>query len=91
MDLIINLFITGGYIPGKITSIRIVVGAWCLLTLVLVNVYKGVLISYVTATHKAPQLINSADDLTTKPEIHLVVNRGQGTDFVLSVSVFFKF
>jgi hypothetical protein len=88
MDSIINLFITGGYIPGKITSIRIVVGAWCLLTLVLVNVYKGVLISYVTATHEAPQLINSADDLTTKPEIHLVVNRGQATDFVLSVCVF---
>ena len=55
----------------------------------MVNVYNGVLISYVTATHEAPQLINSADDLTTKPEIHLVVNRGQGTDFVLSVCVLF--
>ena len=82
------IFLTGGYIPCKITTIRIVVGAWCLLTLVLVNVYNGVLISYVTATHEAPQLINSASDVVAKPEIHLVVNRGQATDFIFSVCAF---
>jgi hypothetical protein len=83
-------FITGGYISCKITSIRIVVGAWCLLTLVLVNVYNGVLISYVTATHEAPQLINSASDVVAKSEIRLVVNRGQATDFIFSVCAVFK-
>ena len=79
------IFLTGGYIPCKITTIRIVVGAWCLLTLVLVNVYNGVLISYVTATRQTPPLINSIDDVATKSNIHIIVNKGQGPDIVLSV------
>ena len=77
--------LTGGYISCKITSFRIVIGAWCLLTLVLVNVYNGVLISYVTATRQTPPLINSIDDVATKSNIHIIVNKGQGPDIVLSV------
>ena len=75
--------LTGGYISCKITSFRIVIGAWCLLTLVLINAYNGVLISYVTTTHQAQPLINSIEDVATKSNIHIVVNKGQGADTVI--------
>ena len=73
---------TGGYISCKITPFRIVIGAWCLLTLVLINAYNGVLISYVTTTHQTPPLINSIEDVASKSNIHIVVNKGQGPDTV---------
>ena len=75
----------GGYISSKLTPIRLVVGAWCLLTLVLLNVYNGILISYVTATRQARPLINSVDDVIADPNILLVLNRGLGADVVFSV------
>jgi hypothetical protein len=75
----------GGYISSKLTPIRLVVGAWCLLTLVLLNVYNGILISYVTATRQARPLINSIDDVIADPNILLVLNRGLGADVVFSV------
>ena len=73
---------TGGYISCKITPFRIVIGAWCLLTLVLINAYNGVLISYVTTTHQTPPLINSIEDVATKSNIYIVVNKGLGQDTV---------
>ena len=79
--------LTGGYISCKITSIRLVIGFWCLLTLVMLNVYNGVLISYVTATHREPALINSIDDVASHSNIRIIVNKGQGPDIVLSVRV----
>jgi hypothetical protein len=67
------------------TPIRLVVGAWCFLLLVLLNVYNGTLISYVMATVHALPLINSYKDVSDS-HILLVVNRGLGPDIVLSVS-----
>jgi hypothetical protein len=55
------------------------------LTLVLLNVYNGVLISYVTATHREPALINSIEDVAANPNIHIIVIKGQGPDTVISV------
>jgi hypothetical protein len=78
-----NDSMTGGYISCKITSVRIVIGAWCLLTLVLINAYNGVLISYVTTTHQTQPLINSIEDVATKSNIQIVVNKGQGPDTVI--------
>jgi hypothetical protein len=80
-------YLTGGYISCKITPIRLVIGSWCLLTLVLLNVYNGVLISYVTATHREPALINSMNDVASDSKIRVIVNRGQGPDIVFSVMV----
>jgi hypothetical protein len=76
----------GGYISSKLTPIRLVVGAWCLLTLVLLNVYNGILISYVTATRQARPLINSVDDVLYDPNILLVLTKGLGADVVFSVN-----
>ena len=75
----------GGYISSKTTFIRLVIGAWCLLTLVLVNVYNGVLISYVTSTHQTPPLIKSINDVVSNSYIRLTVTKGQGPDNVFSV------
>ncbi|EFX78843.1 hypothetical protein DAPPUDRAFT_104979 [Daphnia pulex] len=75
-----------GYISCKITPIRLVIGSWCLLTLVLLNVYNGVLISYVTATHRQPALINSINDAAFDSNIRIIVNKGQGPDIVLSTA-----
>ena len=75
----------GGYISSKLTPIRLVVGAWCLLILVLFNVYNGILISYVTATRQARPLINSVDDVLYDPNILLVLTKGLAGDVVFSV------
>ncbi|XP_046452812.1 uncharacterized protein LOC124200585 [Daphnia pulex] len=79
-------YLTGGYISCKITPIRLVIGSWCLLTLVLLNVYNGILISYVTATHREPALINSIDDAASASNIHVITNKGQGPDVVFSTA-----
>lgn len=76
----------GGYIPNKTTTIRFVVGSWCLLTLVLLNVYNGTLISYVTETRNEKPLIYSYHDIVTNPHVNLVVVKGTGIDVVVSVS-----
>ncbi|EFX66413.1 hypothetical protein DAPPUDRAFT_263197 [Daphnia pulex] len=75
----------GGYISCKMTSIRLAAGAWCLLAFVLVTVYNGVLISYVTAILDAPPLINSVEDVLAKSDIRLVVDRGQAIDIIFTV------
>jgi hypothetical protein len=79
--------IIGGYLSCKMTSVRIALGAWCLLTFVLLNVYNGVLTSYLLATQSAEPLINSMDDVVTMPNIKLVVHRGRGPDFIFSVRI----
>lgn len=70
---------------GRLTTVRLVTGAWLLLTLVLVSVYNGILISYVTAIRKAKPLISSVEDVVTDSSLHLVVDKGFGPDNVISV------
>jgi hypothetical protein len=60
-------------------------GAWCLLILVLLNVYNGVLISYVMAIHHGEPLIKSMEDVAINSDIKLVVDRNQGPDIIFSV------
>lgn len=72
-------------------KIRLVTGAWCLVTLVLVNVYNGILISYVTSNPRERPLVDSPDDLLANRNIHLVVEKGQGADFIFSVKYFVNF
>lgn len=75
---------SGGYISNKFTPIRLVVGAWCLLTLVLLNVYNGVLISYVTEAGRPQPLINTFEDVLSD-SILLVLDKGLAGDIVFSV------
>ncbi|EFX66430.1 hypothetical protein DAPPUDRAFT_332232 [Daphnia pulex] len=76
-------FTSGSNNPFKI---RLVTGAWCLVTLVLVNVYNGILISYVTSNPRERPLVDSPDDLLANRNIHLVVEKGQGADFIFSTA-----
>lgn len=64
---------------------RMVIGAWCLLTLVLVNSYNSTLISYVTATRRAKPLVNSVEELVQDSNVHPVVDRGQGPESLFLV------
>jgi ionotropic glutamate receptor len=73
--------------PSKFTPIRLVVGTWCLLTLVMLNVYNGVLISYVTETGRPQPLITSFYDVPHDSNILLVVDKGLAPDIVISVGV----
>jgi hypothetical protein len=61
-----------------------VVGAWCFLILVLLNVYNGTLISYVMQTGRALPLLTSSED-AAESNVLLVVNKGLGPDIFLSV------
>lgn len=86
--IILNFYISyvkGGYISNQFTPVRLVVGAWCLLTLVLLNVYNGVLISYVTKTDRPQPLIDSFEDVVINSNILLVLDKGFAADIVLSV------
>nr|CAH0108055.1 unnamed protein product [Daphnia galeata] len=75
---------TGGYISNKITAIRLVIGSWCLLTLVLLNVYNGMLFSFVTTTPRASPLVNSVEDVATNPNVFLILNKGLGAESTIS-------
>ncbi|KAI9554677.1 hypothetical protein GHT06_019953 [Daphnia sinensis] len=86
MYIIGTLLNQGGYIPCKITKIRLLVGAWCLLTLVLVNVYNGILISFVTTIRPTPPIIDSETDVGYDPNIYLIVNRGLAGDVWFSTA-----
>lgn len=86
MYIIGTLLNQGGYIPCKITKIRLLVGAWCLLTLVLVNVYNGILISFVTTIRPTPPIIDSETDVGYDPNVYLVVNRGLAGDVWFSTA-----
>lgn len=86
--ILMNVYTGGRFsINGSNTfKIRFVTGTWCLVTLVLVNVYNGILISYVTSNPREKPLVESPDDLLANANIHLVVEKGQGADFIFSVS-----
>jgi hypothetical protein len=79
-------WLAGGYKASKKTAIRLVIGAWCLLTLVLLNVYNSTLISYITTTQNAQVLANSIEEVAADPNINLVITKNLGVDIVLSVS-----
>lgn len=68
-------------------SVRLVIGAWCLTTFVLLNVYNGVLTSYMTATRQARPIINSIEDVAYDPSIKLVLEKGWACDVIFSVCI----
>ncbi|XP_032786279.2 ionotropic receptor 93a isoform X2 [Daphnia magna] len=82
MYVVVTLLNQGGYISSKLTPIRLVVGAWCLLTLVLLNVYNGVLTSYLLVTPYSLPLLNSMEDAAYDPNIFPVLVKNKGVDIL---------
>ena len=70
----------GASIRSKKTAVRLVAAAWCLLAFVLVTAYQSVLISYILTPVMQPPIVNSMNDLATKKEVQLVVDKGPGID-----------
>ena len=58
------LLFKGGSVPGDRFSFRILVGAWLLAAMVLVNSYVGTIVSYLAITKMIPP-INTMEDFKT--------------------------
>jgi len=74
--------------PIATTNLPILSGVatWCLATFVLVTAYNSLLTSYIMAPN--PQLlINSIDDLKTRPHIRVVTDKDRNADALLMVSL----
>lgn len=73
-----------GTVFSKKLAIRIVFGAWCIVTLVLTEAYDSLFISYITAPIQQP-LIKSIYELRTRPDVRLAVNKDFNMDMLFSV------
>jgi ionotropic glutamate receptor len=62
----------GGGIAIARLSFRILVGAWLLIAMVLVNSYSGTVISYLTVP-KMKQPINNLEDLASSEDVGLIL------------------
>lgn len=58
---------------SKQASLRISVGIWCLMAVILINGYAGNLVSYL-AVPKMKPIIQSINDLATNEEIKLAID-----------------
>jgi glutamate receptor, ionotropic, invertebrate len=80
-----NFIIKGGFCLPKRLSIRLIASVWCAAAFVLVNSYYSTLISHVSASYRQP-LIEDVNDIPTRPNVKIAINRGLAIDAVLSVS-----
>jgi ionotropic glutamate receptor len=62
----------GGSVPGSRLSFRILMGAWLLAAMVLVNSYSGTVVSYLTAPIMMPS-INTLDDLAASEDVGILM------------------
>ncbi|XP_046452808.1 glutamate receptor ionotropic, delta-2-like [Daphnia pulex] len=62
----------GGSVPGSRLSFRILMGAWLLAAMVLVNSYSGTVVSYLTAPKMMPS-INTLEDLAASEDVGVVL------------------
>ena len=89
MFIIIKLnkkkFTAATYRFRKRLAIRIVVAAWSLAALLLVNYYNSLYISFLTINVKHP-LIQSIHELQAHPEIRLVTDKNRNTEALLLVN-----
>lgn len=69
---------------NKQLKMRLILGAWCLLSLWMTTAYSSVLVSFVMAPHYKP-LIDTVDDLAHKGDINPLVMTGLGTNITISV------
>lgn len=66
------LVLKGGGIAIARLSFRILVGAWLLIAMVLVNSYSGTVISYLTVPKMKPP-INNLEDLASSEDVGLIL------------------
>ena len=82
---LINLFVLGGPCILKNLSSRLVAGAWCVTTFVLMQAYTSTLFMYIVTPSTDPLLVNSVYDVVNKPQIHLVVEAGRSIENAIKV------
>jgi len=63
---------------------RIAGGAWCIAALILTNYYSSILTSLITASSPVP-IANSVEELATKDDIGLVIQKGFATAVMIAV------
>lgn len=68
---------------------KIIASAWCLAVLIITTYYAGDLTSYITVPSYKP-LIKSIYELSGRPDVHLVINKGDNEDVIISVQYSFK-
>ena len=72
-------------------SFRLAVGVWCLMAVVLVNVYSGNLFSYL-AVPKLNPITNTLDELADKyPQQKVVIEANSAMAQMFLVVDYFKF
>ena len=71
--------------------IRFLTGAWCLTCFVIVTAYSSVLVSFLTAPDSYKPLIESVNELPSKPEIKITVNKGYFMDVLSRVNIYNSF
>nr|CAH0112523.1 unnamed protein product [Daphnia galeata] len=59
-------------VPGSRFSFQIIIGAWLLAAMVLVNCYSGTVVSYLTAPKMIPS-INNLEDLAASEDVGVLV------------------
>ena len=69
----------------KSLVVRLLAGAWCLACFVLITAFSSVLISFLTTIGDYKPLVNSVNDLPSKPDVRLTVNKDWGPDTLFQV------
>lgn len=83
MRLLYNTVAGLGFNNQKLVN-QIVLGTWCLATVVLSIYYTTLMTSFTTAPNAQP-LIRSIHELRDRPEIRFVTDKNSNLDIVLSV------
>ena len=75
---------TARYCSSRKLSVRFIAAAWCLVSTVTFIFYHATMISCITSYQLQP-LIQSAEELVRRQDVHLVVEKGYNVEMVLKV------
>jgi Ligand-gated ion channel len=75
--------VTGEYIHGRNLGLRILLAAWCLMCVIIVNAYTGNLTSYLAVPSVKP-IPNSFQELAARKDLQIMVeDKGQLAEDIL--------
>jgi Ligand-gated ion channel len=75
--------VTGEYIHGRNFGLRILLTAWCLMCVILINAYTGNLTSYLAVPSVKP-IPNSFEELAARKDLQIMVeDKGQLAEDIL--------
>ena len=80
------LIYIGQSCPSSRLRVRFAAGAWCCACFFLVQIYCCTLTSYLSRPNQKT-IVNSVFDIPQTPGVGFTVNRGQGVDLILQVSI----